>query len=351
MRDTIYYWKCDRPAALHGVRARPPGEDVALIPQLHDLLTPHFRAPLQLRSGKGHGNHKTYLLEYPQGNAFIRVEDGPEGDGHLEVESRVINVVAAVGVPVPKVLFTDASRLQVPFVVQVIEYIEAPDLNSLHQKGLLELRAIARVIGRSIARWQEVAVAGFGPFQADCIDSLRGYHSDYETYFFLHLDRHLSLLEAHELLSHHETDGIRHCFDRHRPHLRLKQGVLVHKDLALWNIMGAPESIRAFIDWDDAIAGDPLDDLSLLACFHSPEIVQAALEGYAEVRPLPIPFETRFQLHLLRNMIVKAVIRCEAGYFELPAGGSFLMGAEQDGRSLRHFTRERLMSAYEELRQ
>ncbi|MFN9915135.1 MAG: phosphotransferase, partial [Pirellulaceae bacterium] len=40
--------------------------------------------------------------------------------------------------------------------------------------------------------------------------------------------------------------------------LNLPLGCLVHKDLALWNILGTRDQIAAFIDFDDAISGDSM---------------------------------------------------------------------------------------------
>ena len=123
----------------------------------------------------------------------------------------------------------------------------------------------------------------------------------------------------------------------------------MHKDLALWNILGSPERIAAFIDWDDAVGGDPMDDVSLLGCFHDGGTIGRVLEGYATVRPVPPEHRRRFWLHLLRNMIWKAVIRVGAGYFDR-ASGFFLIGAGSSGADLRQFTLGRIAIALRGLR-
>src|SRR5205814_185714 len=130
----------------------------------------------------------------------------------------------------------------------------------------------------------------------------------------------------------------------------LASGCLVHKDLALWNILGTETRIAAFIDWDDAISGDPLDDLSLLGCFYDGSIIARALAGYSSIRPLPDEYRRRFWLHLLRNMIVKAVIRVGAGYFDR-TDGFFLIGAGTSGSDLKAFTHARLAAALRGLRE
>jgi aminoglycoside phosphotransferase (APT) family kinase protein len=348
-RSAIYYWKCDRPAAMHGVGREEERKDArTLLPELQRLLSDQFDVR-GLRPAGGKGNHHTYLLNLPGRQAFVRVEDGPEQDGHLAMESQVIAAVADVQVPVPEVLFTDASRKKAKFAVQVIEYFDCPDLNAFLRDETLDLASIATEIGRNIRRWQKAPVRGFGPFDPVATASsgvLTGYHQRYETYFRLHLERHLEVLTGHSFLSDGEAGDILRAIADHTALLEVDHGCLVHKDLALWNILGTSDSLRAFIDWDDAVAGDPSDDLSLLGCFHSTDIVQAAINGYAETSSLPPNFLGRFWLHLLRNMLVKSVIRCEAGYFALGAQGAFLMSAGQDGTAFKDFTRNRLFCAY-----
>lgn len=348
-RRDVYYWKCDRPAAFHGVLRQGIGlEDDNILTGLREVLSNAFPGPIKLEPAAGEGTHRTYLLCQEGTTYFVRVEDGPDGDNHLAVESQVMANVAQIGVPVPRVFFTDASRRRVPFGVQVIEFFDCPDLNRPHREGRLPLVKMAEEIGRAVARWQTVPVHGFGPFDPAatlCEGKLYGYHSTYEAYFRLHLPRHLHMLEADGFLSSAETQDILRIVDDRAALLEFGDGCLVHKDLALWNILGTPEGIRAFIDWDDAIAGDPTDDLSLLACFHPANVVLAAVRGYEAVRPLPDLFLARFWLHMLRNMIVKSVIRCGAGYFK-QVSGTFLIAPRQDGTTFRAFTRKRLFTAY-----
>jgi hypothetical protein len=104
------------------------------------------------------------------------------------------------------------------------------------------------------------------------------------------------------------------------------------------------DGVAAFIDFDDAISGDTMDDLSLLACFHDGAFLERAFAGYTSVQPLPENYLRRFWLHLLRNLIVKAVIRVGAGYFERDSG-FFLISSGSSGASLKRFTEERVATA------
>ena len=343
-RRDIHYWKCDRPAAFHGTRTRSQ-TDPEVPSQLGLELQRHFSSPeIVLHPTSAQGNHLAWTAEINGDAVFIRVEDGPEKDTHLSVEGSILDRVRASGVPTPRVLGCDTSRSRVPFAWQALERIPAPDLNHWFKAGTLAVPQIAFAIGAAVAKWQDISFEGFGTLD----DGLRGHRPSYVDYFHLRLGEHLHFLKTRGFLS--DTDEILREIEAHRTLLNFERGCLVHKDLALWNILGTPDEIAAFIDFDDAISGDPADDLSLLACFHDAAFLERTLEAYKSVRPLPQEHQRRFWLHLLRNMIVKAVIRVGAGYFER-SDGFFLIGAGRSGADLERMTRDRLALALRGLRE
>ena len=351
-RRDIHYWKCDRPAGFHGIRQ--PRDATELESALRQCLSPHIDGgDFRLESVRAQGNHLIWIATSETEEYFVRVEDGPENDDYLSVESWLLERLRGPGVPTPRVIACDASRQRAPFAWQILERIDTPDLQHWHADGKLEVDRVAIAIGEAVARWQETPVSGFGPFDTGILASenrLQGYHSTYADYFYLNLDRHLALLRDREFLSRQRADEIESVLRRHESLLTLDQPCLVHKDLAFWNILGSPTEIAAYIDWDDAIAGDPMDDISLMACFHPPEVVDRVLEGYCKIRALPLQHGLRLHLHLLRNMIVKAVIRVGAGYFDRGAD-FFLIGAGSSGGDLRQQTYDKIEFALRGLQQ
>lgn len=343
-RRDIYYWKCDRPAAFHGTQSRSEA-DANLTVQLEKELQRHFDTKnVALSPGAGQGNHLTWNAEVDGKAMFVRVENGPEKDDHLAIESAVLDRVREAGVVTPRVFGCDATRSRVSFAWQALERIEAPDLNQWFKQGTLEVPKIAFEIGVAVAKWQAITFEGFGVLD----EKLRGYRTSYADYFHLRLDEHLRFLTERGFLAN--ADEIREEIRNHRSLLELPQGCLVHKDLALWNILGTRDQIAAFIDFDDSIAGDSMDDLSLLACFHDTAFLRRAFEGYESIRALPEHHLRRFWLHLLRNMIVKAVIRVGAGYFDRD-DGFFLIGSGSSGASLREITLSKIGIALRGLRE
>lgn len=349
-RKSIYYWKCDRPFAFYAlVESGKKKESSNLEDSISSLLHRHFGSKeFSFLPSGGQGNHITYLVFFEGKTFFLRIEDGPEGDNYMGIEARIMDEVRASGVKTPKIFAVDSSRKNFPFAYQIMEFIDYPDLNSIYKMGKLDLLSVGVQIGENIARWQTIKPGGFGPFDPACMEEenrLKGLHGCYQDYFLLNWNWHLDFLKSRKFLSSEETFKLQNVVHEHLPFLQVEQGCLVHKDLALWNILGNKDEIRAFIDWDDTISGDPTDDLSLLACFHNWEFMESVLHGYQKDRELPAHFESRFWLHLLRNMIVKAVIRVGAGYFHRK-DDFFLIGNGSNGKSLETTTRERIQLAY-----
>jgi aminoglycoside phosphotransferase (APT) family kinase protein len=349
-RAGIYYWKCDRAAALHGTSRGAGGRaPEAVMAALAGVLNSRIGGPAwQLASAGGQGNHLTFTAESGARRYFVRVEDGPEHDDYLAVESEIMRRLRAAGMPVPAVHYCDVARRELPFAFHLLDCVPEPDLNSHLKAGRLDLNAVLGEIGGWIARWQQrVPIENCGPFDRALMERsgrLAGLHTSASGYFFLNLARHLDFLVARDFLSRVDAGRMFRLLEAQRELLDSGAPCLVHKDMALWNVLGTPARVTAFIDWDDAIGGDPMDDLSLLACFHPPEAVAAAIDAYATVRPLPVDHMRRFWAHLLRNMIVKSVIRIGAGYFG-GSGALFIHAAGADGATFRAFTLARLHAA------
>lgn len=352
-RPNVYYWKCDRAAAFHGTAQGAARSRPELASAVRGVVSRHFGAdPSALEAGGGQGNHLTYIATVAGRRYFVRIEDGPEQDDYLAVESCAMAKVRAAGVPSPVIYAGDASRRHEPFAWQIMELVSEPDLNQHFKAGKLDQAAIAEQLGRLVATWQSIPVKGFGffdPTRAQGEQVLQAGRQRYSDYFYTRLSAHLNFLVDRQFLTHLRAGEIEREISHHQALLELPAACLVHKDLALWNVLGTERKITAVIDWDDCVGGDPMDDLSLLGCFHDGTFLEAAFAGYSAVRSLPQDYLRRFWLHLLRNMIFKAVIRVGAGYFN-HGSSFFLIAAGGSGQSLREQTTARIDAALAGLR-
>lgn len=348
-RKSIYYWKCDRPHAFYALDDGRYNSTFSNREEIiRSLLHQYFGSMnFSFCPAGGQGNHITYLILFEGNKFFLRIEDGPEGDNYMGIEAKVIEEVSKTGVKTPRIFSVDSSREKVPFAFQIMEFIDFLDLNTIYKGKELDSMIIGEQIGQNIARWQSVKGMGFGlmdPQELVHESKLMGLHDNYIDYYLLNFERHLSFLLHSGFLDAKSTKELQHIVKIFLPQIRINQGCLVHKDLALWNILGTKDEIKAFIDWDDSIFGDPTDDISLLACFHNWEFIETVISGYQSILTLPENFEIRLWLHLLRNMIVKAVIRVGAGYFTR-MNDFFLFDTGCDGKSLEKVTRERIQLA------
>jgi len=350
-RKSIYYWKSDRPHTAANTQNSPDDTRLETEQQLVSYLTAHFgHGDFTIAPAGGQGNHITYFLFRDQAKYFVRLENGPERDNYMSVESEVVRRVKEVGVPVPYIYCTDTSRTKVPFAIQIMECVEHEDLNIVEKRGELDIIGIADTLGQYIGRWQSIRPAKFGLFNPEVLTEegrLEGFHETYPQYFLLNWDAHLAYLTKSGFIEETRSDELKGLVKDFLPLLQLEEGCLVHKDLALWNVLGEKDRISAVIDWDDAVSGDPMDDLALLGCFHPGEVVLSAMAGYAKERALPPNHEERFWLHLLRNIIFKSVIRVKGNYFD-KSDMFFLNNPKQ--KSLKKFTLDRIESAVEGLK-
>lgn len=348
-RESIYYWKCDRPSAFHGISGERNWDEVAA--SLAIEVAEQMGEIGSLKPVSTQGNHGLWRTSYHGKEILLRVEDGEEKDDYQLVESHLLEQLRKLGVPTPWVYGGDSSRGRVPYAWQALEWFAVADLQKSLLRGDLNIEAVMPEIGRAVARWQRLKVDGFGPFDTVKLrigGELVGFHSSYWDYYSLNLDKHLRNLVDAEFLEMAIAKRIMAVVNQHQSLLNGVAGCLVHKDLAFWNILGAGDQIVAFIDFDDAIAGDAMDDLSLLACFHEPAMVSLALQGYRELAVLPDHWQDRLMLSLLRNLITKAVIRAGAGYFE-KSDNHFLIASGSSGHGLRTETYRRIVEVLEGL--
>ena len=346
-RANIYYWKCDREDAFHGT-ADYQKDQSAFLTAVRQALTERFGDALtDVVPSCGQGNHRTFEAVLDGQRVFVRTEDGIEKDDYLAVEAAVTDRVAVLGVPVPRTLAFDCSRKH-GFAWQVLPYLPFRDLNVFAKEGTLVWDGIAADIGTAIARWQDVTADGFGPFSAAAAlktGELRALHPTYESYYRLNLEKHLAFLRTRGFLDATTAARIVAAVDRRSRCLELAQGVLVHKDLAVWNILGTETEAKCFIDWDDCIMGDEMDDLSLMGVTAEGPETRQIVAAYGKCRGLPADAAPRFWLCWLRNMIFKSVIRVGAGYFRKRDDSFFLIGGGADGNDLESITRRKIEQA------
>ena len=355
MRNNIYYWKCDSPHTAQE-KCNSFFKDKYDRADLADAVRTACRVafggdPVEATPLRVDGNHIAFRVAHGGQKYFFRADDGEGDDDYMLAESALMRLAADNGVPVPRVFHTDVSRAISPFRFQIMECRHEPCLDVHHKNGSLNLAAVGTQLGACLRRIHSVRLDGFGFMDTELLSrtgKLRGLDPGYADYFHKRLGDHLGYLRRHDLLSPGDSREVERLFERHEPRLRLAYGVLTHRDMALWNVLGTPDCVTAVIDWDDAVSGDPADDLGVLRCFYDEDLMGPILQGYWGGETFSDDFESRTWLHMLRNMIWKTMLRHSLGYFN--KGADFFVNTSATRKPLREVTLERLNAALEKVR-
>ncbi len=354
LRKNIYYWKCDSPQSEDDKRSLY-FKDKYNIPGIEqhvkDACSEYFGdAAASVKAAGCDGNHFAYIVSRPEGKYFFRADSGSSQDEYMLAEAVFMKLTADAGLPVPELYHTDISMERHPLRYQIMALAEGQALNYFHKNGSLDLDSIASQLGEILRRLHSIKLDGFGFMNTDELKKGNTICLDYayKDYFYNCLDRHLFYLESKSLLASCDIADIKAVFKDNESLLKLEFGSLVHRDMALWNVLGFRERITAVIDWDDAVSGDPADDIGMLGCFYDSEFIEQLLLSYDPEAKLGASFRRRITLHTLRNMLWKTMIRDYMGYFERDS--EFFLINSENKSSLKDFTLGKLFAALNELR-
>lgn len=343
LRNNIYYWKCDSPLSIEEKRKsyfkeKYNGSDIKNV--VRAACTEHFGImPSDIKAAGCDGNHFAYIVNYPDRNYFFRADDGSSGDDYMLAESALMRLASAEGIPVPEVYNTYVELKRYPVRFQIMDLIMGKSLSVYHKNNELQVDKIAYELGMYLRRLHTIRMDGFGFVDTDLLKkdgTVRWLERKYPDYFNKRLDDHLDYLSKNNLLTPETIDEIRQLFRKYSSLLNLDAGVLVHRDLALWNVLGTPDRITAIIDWDDAVGGDPADDLGILQCFYEEDFMSHVFSGYFGNEKMSQDFKIRIWLHTLRNMLWKTMIRDYMGYFK--KGKDFFLSGNTGDISLKEYT-------------
>ena len=349
MRENIYYWKCDSPLGAADARQLFFKEKYAKI-DLAPLVNEAFAAwrgekPLKIVPAGCDGNHFAYIVTLSDGSRFFfRGDDGLTGDDYMIAENFVLAEAGRRGLPVPRVHFSATGGPGRRMRYQVLDFMDFKPLNSYYKAGTLDIPAVAFQLGQHLRRLHEIKCDGFGFFNTELLQSggaLTGLWASYRDYFNTRLDEHLAYLDRHEIVGRSDVQNIRGILRDASALLDLARGALVHRDAALWNVLGTQTRVEAIIDWDDCVSGDPADDLGVLGCFHGDDFMLPLLEGYGAAAQ-DSSFQARIKLHTLRNLLWKAKLRHSLGYFDRDE--SFFLVNSSNAGSLRQFTVDKILA-------
>ena len=273
-----------------------------------DPAAPAARAPFQ---GTFHRLYEIPARGAPPRLLRVAALEGAGPAGLMALEARVSTELAARGLPIPAC----EARTVAGRGVQVVERAAGESMAAFDDDEPRTLAALGDV-ARFLAALHRIRGDGYGPLSSR--SGLHGVHASWPAYVLLNLDRHLDACVSIGAISTDEAARIANAFEAARPLLDAQAPALLHGDPGSHNFIVDASGIRAVIDWEDALLGDPLFDLAGLCTFH-PERRHAAI-GSAYGAELASRSEAwrRFWLYFLRISLAKTVHRHRFGYADRP---------------------------------
>ena len=249
---------------------------------------------------------------------------GERGAGLMALECDVMRALRDEGLPVPACEFRALARDGVPRGVHVVERAAGASLTTLDADEA-RMKAALGDVARFLKRLHEQRGERFGPLRREALRIERratrpvfaALHERWIDYLRVRLGEHLRACEAGGDVTPAEAARIGALFDGPGPRWDGRPALL-HGDPGSHNFMVDPSGIRAVVDWEDALAGDPLFDLASLCTFH-PERRHAGIwSAYGvPLRPGDAAWP-RFWLYFLRIALAKTVHRRRFAYADAP---------------------------------
>jgi aminoglycoside phosphotransferase (APT) family kinase protein len=246
----------------------------------------------------------------------VRLNRLPEEamDWQLLADESVSRALAAAGVVHPEVVLVDCSRGEATTDFEVAEFIDAPSLSTFDADDAAIAPWLATA-ARYLKRVHAVRGERFGFVDVSRAPSLVGLHVSWPAYLRVQLAENIAMAAQAGLLSAPEREAAVAQFERGLPALGAVQPCLLHGDTGNHNILARADGSVVFIDWEDALLGDPLFDLAFWATFHPERRWPALFEAYFGAPWQP---DARFWLYFLRVAISKTVHRLRFGYTDRP---------------------------------
>lgn len=317
MKD-IYYAVAHRPQAeIDSFKNRYDRFDTSQIPQI-------FKKSLNLdinswkRSSSWGTSHVIYFVRVKNYKRalVLRANLGVgKPEVVMQVEKLVTDAVAQTGIPTNRVLFADVTRKHFPFDFQIQKKLKGRDLEDHFHGSQAEYDRMSFELGEYVAKIHSLIFPNFGRFDepAALKNILRGAKKHFFDYIETCLDHDIEYLVKGKILSMTIGDKIRKIFEEYKYIIDIKQGVLIHHDLADHNIMFAGNKITAIFDWEACCVGDPVLDLASCPTWrthYSRE--EKFLEGYKSISELPEFFKEKRDIYRLRTMLWKMVFAIRA---------------------------------------
>ena len=221
------------------------------------------------------------------------------------------------GIPAYKTYCIHELESENDISYQVIEKLEGNIVQFYLKEHLNQEEQLVFEMGKTMAKLHKIKVHGFGPFDNEQAKNgmLRGIHKSLKDFVNAGLEENLKRLVNDHILSKETTNKIKKLFHDNEL-LNSKTSVLIHNDFADWNLLTNGNTITGVIDWDECVAGNPVQEIACWSTFFELERIESFLRGYFSEIPMYDNFNEMFQLMRLRYTVSKMALRIKRFTYE-----------------------------------
>ena len=268
--------------------------------------------PISVEQSRSWGSaHVIFYLKFKDHRdlvfrANINIEQ-PEVE--MLIEKLVTELAQKQGVPTNTILHVDISRKKYDFDFTIQERLGGIDPEDEFAGTADDYDTFNFETGQAIAKLGRIKLDGFGRFNEDRAIKeglLVGTKETVTDYIDVCLAEDIDALIEYKVITAKQAKSVINFFEQRKEIMNIKQGSLVHYDLADHNLRYNNGHLEAIFDWETAIVASPVLDLASCPTWKSHYPKRAKLlEGFMSIQQLPDNFEEMEKVYLLRTMLWK----------------------------------------------
>lgn len=326
-RSSCFYWQTDRKIS---------AEEAAMIWQdrhsaitneeLLDKINPELKddklayiKPFDENAQTSLGNVNSIRVGVLESGKEVIIRCHPKGvrNGYFYVESLTSSIALENDIPAYKTYLIHELESDSDISYQVIERLNGDTVQFCLKEHPEKEERLVIEMGKTMARLHKIKVHGFGPFDNGQAKNgkLVGKHKSLKDSINAGLEENLERLVKYNILTKRVADKMKTLFDDNEL-LNSDISVLIHNDFADWNLLTDGNTITGVIDWDECVAGNPIQEIACWSTFFDPERIKPFLKGYFSEIPIYDNFDEMFQLMRLRYTISKMALRIKRYTYE-----------------------------------
>ena len=326
-RSDCFYWQTDRKisaeeAAMIWKDRHSAISNEELLTKINSELKDDKLAyikPFDENAQTSLGNVNSIRVGVLESGKEVIIRCHPKGvrNGYFYAESLASNIALDNGIPAYKTYCIHELENETDISYQVIEKLDGDTVQFCLKSNPEKEEQLVIEMGKTMAFLHKIKVAGFGPFDNEQAKKgiLVGKHKSLKDSINAGLDENLERLVKYNILDKEVADKIKKLFEDNEL-LNSNDSVLIHNDFADWNLLTDGNTITGVIDWDECVAGNPIQEIACWSTFFDPERIKPFLKGYFSETPIYDNFDEMFQLMRLRYTISKMALRIKRYTYE-----------------------------------